>query len=374
MSLESIVLFRDFLEDNRTSMEVYSDNLEHALKPIVHSLQVNSHIPSIPNWLSKYKLPHGFRIRYARYFSYPNQAKKNQGIINHIIDQSYGHLLNTLDPKRTIITVHDIIPILAWKGLIPKLSYPHFPLLYKMSIKALSKARAIIAVSQNTKNDLIAHCGLNANNITVIHNGIDSRFCSFSKEKKKFLRDRFGFPDQNTHVILISGFQSYKNNLVSFQVVSKLQQQNKNVQLVWLGGNNKLCIEYSKRVNLNNKAIPISNLSFDQIVELYNSVDCLLFPSLYEGFGFPPLEAMACGTPVIASNAASIPEVVGNAAIMLPPDDVDGLTEAVKGILENKMLRDDYIKRGYANTNRFTWERSASKVFSLYKKILNEKF
>ena len=108
-------------------------------------------------------------------------------------------------------------------------------------------------------------------------------------------------------------------------------------------------------------------------MELYNVVDCLLFPSLYEGFGLPPLEAMACGTPVVTSNAASIPEVVGNAAIILPPNNVDGLAEAVKDILEKKILRDDYIKRGLDNVKNFTWERSASKVFSLYKKILNDK-
>lgn len=375
MNLDSVVLFRDFIEDNRTSMEIYSNNLENALKPIItNHFELNSYTPSIPNWLVKCKLPHGFSIRYARYFSYPNQVKKYQGTINHIIDQSYAHLLHKINYKNSIITVHDIIPILAWKGIIQGLTYPHFPLLYKLSVKALSKAKAIIAVSQSTKNDLITHCKLNPDNITVIHNGIDSRFCKFSIEKRKLLRDKLRLPNKDVKIVLIAGFQSYKNNFVSFKVVSKLQQQNINVQLVWLGANNEICEKYSKQANLNNNAVSMNNLSFDQIVELYNTVDCLLFPSLYEGFGFPPLEAMACGTPVVTSNAASIPEVVGNAAIMLPPNNVDGLAEAVKNILENKMLREDYINRGYANVNRFSWKQSALQVFSLYKKILNDKF
>lgn len=372
MSVNSVVLFRDFLEDNRTSMEIYSDNLEKALKPISQNfLKVNSFIPSIPNWLSRCKLPYGIFMRYARYFSYPNQARKNQGKINHIIDQSYGHLLNVIDFKKTIITVHDLIPVLAWKGVIQGLSYPHFPLLYKLSVSSLRKARTIIAVSQSTKSDLITYCGLDANKITVIYSGINKSFHSFSNEKKKLSRERFGFPDKNTHIVLITGSQSYKNILVSFQVANKLQNSlNKNLQMVWLGANSEKCIEYSKLVNLKNKVIPLRDINLNQLVELYNSVDCLLFPSLYEGFGFPPLEAMACGTAVVASNVASLPEVVGDAAIILPPNDVDGLTEAVKNILENENLRNDYIKRGYANVSRFTWESCASKVLSLYKKIL----
>jgi glycosyltransferase involved in cell wall biosynthesis len=374
MSLDSLVLFRDFLEDNRTSMEVYSDNLESALKPITGDLlMVNSYAPSIPDWLFKCKLPRGVRIRYARYFSYPNQAKKNQGIINHIVDQSYAHLLNAIDSKRTVITVHDLIPILAWKGVVPGLSYPHFPLLFKLTVASLSKARAIIAVSNSTKEDLITHCGLSASNITVVHNGIDTCFRSFSKEKSQSLRSRFRFPDENTYVVLITGNQSYKNHLTSFQVVSKLESiTNKSIQLVWLGADYEMCEKYSADVVLTNDVILLKNLNLDKLVELYNSVDCLLFPSWYEGFGLPPLEAMACGTPVVTSNVASIPEVVGDAAIMLPPDDVDGLAVAVKNILENKVLRNEYIERGLKNVKNFTWEQCASDVLSVYKEIINE--
>ena len=152
---KSLTLFRDYEEDHRVSMDIYADGLKRALAIVTpKECIVNDYTPIMPSWLKKLRIPFSLKIRYARYIIYPYLAKRNQGSINHIIDQSYGHLLNTLDPKRTIITAHDIIPILAWKGLIPKFSYPHFPLLYKMSIKALSKARAIIAVSQNTKNDL----------------------------------------------------------------------------------------------------------------------------------------------------------------------------------------------------------------------------
>lgn len=375
MSLKSAVIYRDFLEDKRTSMNIYADNLESALKSNYLNLyNINSFTPSIAKILSSLKIPYGVRIRYSRYFSYPFQAKKIQGQINHIIDQSYAHLLNFIDGQKTIVTVHDIIPLLAWKGKIFDYNYPYFPLLFKLSIKSLKKAKLIIAVSHSTKKDLIDHCGLNADKIKVIHNGIDSRFCAFSVEKKKSKRSTFGFPSENKHVILITGIQRYKNHNISFQTLSRLEQiSKKEIQVLWLGADNKICAKYSKEVNLKNIAIPISNLSFTQLCELYNGVDCLFFPSSYEGFGFPPLEAMACGTPVVTSNVASIPEVVGDAAIMLSPNDINGFSMALKNILEDEKLRNKYIKRGYKNIKSFNWSDCAAKVAELYDSILEEK-
>jgi glycosyltransferase involved in cell wall biosynthesis len=372
MPVNSLTLYRDFLEDNRPSMETYADNLARSLRVVAgDAFNVNEYRPAIPAWTFKCKMNCSIRIRYARYVSYPNQAKRNQGSINHILDQSYAHLLNVIDPSRSVITVHDLIPILAWKGAIPGLSYPHYPLLYKLTIVSLRKARALIAVSQNTKRDLVTHCGLKESDIFVVHNGVDSRFCPMSKEERAALRDSFRFPDQGTHVVLVTGSQSYKNHLTSLRVVARLQGVTKHpVQLVWLGRDNYDHEECLGKVELNNPVIHLSNLSAERLVSLYNSVDCLLFPSWYEGFGWPPLEAMACGTPVVTSNAASLPEVVADAALIAPPNDIDGLTEAVKVLLEDEDLRSEYIKRGYHNASRFTWNRCASKVADVYEQII----
>lgn len=375
MSLNSVVIYRDFVEDKRISMDVYADNLVNALKSNYLSLyDINSFTPSMPKLLTSLKIPLGIHIRFSRYLSYPLQAKKIQGQINHIIDQSYAHLLNVIDGQKTIVTVHDLIPLLAWKGKIFDYTYPHFPLFFKLTIESLKKAKSIIAVSHSTKKDLIDHCGLKPDNIKVIHNGIDSRFCTFSDNKKKKLRNRFGFPSKNKHVILITGTQRYKNHNISFQSLSRLEQiTKKEIQVVWLGADNKMCAKYSKEANLKKNAIPINNLSFTHLCELYNSIDCLFFPSSYEGFGFPPLEAMACGVPVVTSNVASIPEVVGDAAIMLPPNDINGFSIALKNILEDEKLRNKYIKRGYKNIRLFNWSDCATKVLELYKSILEEK-
>jgi glycosyltransferase involved in cell wall biosynthesis len=355
-------------------MEIYANSLENSLKSITDdSLKVNPYRPSIPKWLLKGKIYQGITIRYARYLSYPNQAKHNQGTINHILDQSYAHLLNAIDPVRSVITVHDLIPILAWKGSIPGLSYPHYPLFYKLTVASLCKARTIIAVSQSTKRDLVTHCGLSDKKITVVYNGVDNRFRPMPLKEKDSVRRSFGFPDQDTLVILITGNQSYKNHSTSLKVVARLQHIiKKPIQLVWLGADNYVYDKYIREVDLHKRVICLNNLNIEQLVGLYNSVDCLLFPSWYEGFGWPPLEAMACGTPVVTSNVASLTEIVADAAPTAQPDDISGLTEAVKLLLEDEHHRNHYINMGLINASRFTWERCASQVANVYQQVLND--
>ena len=127
-----ITIFRDFVEDRRKSMDIYSDNLHKSLIKINTSIPVISFIPKISylgNWLGN-RLQ--FKMRFSRYITYPILAYKNYTKVNHIIDQSYGHLLYTLPNRNSIITIHDIIPIIAWKNHIEGLSYPNNPFLMKL--------------------------------------------------------------------------------------------------------------------------------------------------------------------------------------------------------------------------------------------------
>ncbi len=106
------------------------------------------------------------------------------------------------------------------------------------------------------------------------------------------------------------------------------------------------------------------------MADLYNSVDCLLFPSWYEGFGWPPLEAMGCGIPVVTSNSASLPEIVGDAGLMCAPDDVDGLTAAVASLLQRDELSRHYAEAGRKWAGTFTWQRCAEQVCQIYDSLM----
>jgi glycosyltransferase involved in cell wall biosynthesis len=104
-----------------------------------------------------------------------------------------------------------------------------------------------------------------------------------------------------------------------------------------------------------------------------NAADVFIFPSLEEGFGLPPLEAMACGTPVIASNRASLPEVVGDAALLVDPESEEEIAEGIKQVLANKDLREQLIKKGFERARLFSWEKTARQTLEVYKAVVKEK-
>jgi len=219
-----VTLFRDFSEDKRTSMEVYADYLrEWLLKASDNELQVREYYPQIPKWAKIFPAHSSIQMRISRYLGYPLQARYPQSDINHIIEDGYAHLLYyPLDPRRTVVTVHDLIPLLAWKGLIPGLDYPHRPMLAEYSLSALSKAAHIVTISRSTMKNLIDHCGCKENNISVVYYGVGDRFRPYSSEQRAILRSRFGFPDYDTHIVLVTGQQRYKNHETCLRVIKRL--------------------------------------------------------------------------------------------------------------------------------------------------------
>ncbi|ACV67678.1 glycosyltransferase family 4 protein [Desulfohalobium retbaense] len=369
--LKTVTLYQDFKEDKRTSIDIFSDFLEtYLLKFINESYKIYRFQPKIPSIINKLPDKINLRMRAARYIGYPLQAKKSQGEINHIMEEGYGHLLYTLDPNRTVVSVHDLIPMLAWNNEIPGMTYSHRPRLAEFSFKALSRARKIIANSHSTKNDLIRLCNINPDKINVIYQGLDPEFHNVSINNKQIPRQMLNFPDCSTHLILITGQQEYKNHKTCLKVIEGLQEiSRKPVQLVRLGRKTMNWDQQIKKANLKNFPICLQNLPRKEVIEVYKAVDCLLFPSWYEGFGRPPLEAMACGTPVVTSNRASLPEVVGNAGLIADADNVNELTNKVNRILTDDVFYQDLVEKGKKRSTSFTWESTVKQLMHVYESI-----
>jgi glycosyltransferase involved in cell wall biosynthesis len=136
-----------------------------------------------------------------------------------------------------------------------------------------------------------------------------------------------------------------------------------------MGWKHENVLEEIQKLNLQDDVIFPGYVPDDDLVKFYNAADLLVYPSLYEGFGLPPLEAMACGTPVITSNTSSLPEVVGDAGIMVDPVDIDALTESIYQVLNNPNLQEDMQKNGLERSKIFTWEKTAKETWKIYEMI-----
>ncbi len=355
----SVVLFRDHPAENWPSMERYAAGLENALRALAPpDLRI---IPAVPP--PPWPIPRGLLLR--RMVGYPLWARKQQGTVNHVLDHSYGHLLFALDPTRTVVTVHDVAPL-----LFPGKRWGMSQLAWQWAWKGAVKARRLISVSAYTRKMLVERCGLSPDRIVVIPEGVEPTFRPLPEETVDTFRRRRGLPDGPV-LLHVGNTQPRKNVEGLLRALAILRQWNSRIILLQVGGTPTP----SQRQLIAAQGLE-SNIRFlgpvpdEDLVLLYNVADVFVFPSLYEGFGFPPLEAMACGTPVVASNASSLPEVVGDAGFLVDPHSPEAIAEAVRRVLEDTRLAEELHRRGLERARTFSWERTARETLAVYESLL----
>lgn len=270
---------------------------------------------------------------------------------------------------KTLVTVHDLsfirVPECADANLRAYLN--------RVVPRSVHRADLVLADSQSTKDDLVELLGVESDRIEVVYPGVEERFRPI-KDRTLLdgVRKRYNLPPR--FILGLGTLQPRKNFTRLIQAYSLLITHYPFLHLVIAGGKGWLYEEIFatvERLGLEEKVVFLGFVADQHLPALYNLADLFVFPSLYEGFGIPPLEAMACGTPVITSDASSLPEVVSEAGPMVEATSVEALTEALKRVLEDNSLRERMMAKGVEQAKKFTWEKAAAKLLSLYEAISN---
>jgi glycosyltransferase involved in cell wall biosynthesis len=242
-------------------------------------------------------------------------------------------------------------------------------LIFAVTIRlAIRAASQVIAVSQATARDLQHLLKLPKERIAVIRESADPAFRPQSSRACCTFRTRLGLPEQ--YALYLGSNKLHKNLVRLVDAWARLQPQP--VPLVIAGVWDPRYPEARQRaeaLNLGKAVHFLGPVAEKDLPVLYSSAALFVFPSEYEGFGLPVLEAMACGAPVACSNTSSLPEVTGDAALMFDPADVDAIADTLDRLLADAGLRADFRERGLRQATRFTWERTAQETLNLYRKI-----
>jgi glycosyltransferase involved in cell wall biosynthesis len=267
----------------------------------------------------------------------------------------------------TVVTVHDLIPMLlpAYRGSI-------WVRLYTLMVAvAAKKADTVLTDSEASKWDIVRMLDIPAEQVRVIYLAADDIYQPVLDEHHLTeVRRKYGLPE--SYLLYLGGFDQRKNVPILLKAFAQLAKDSR-AFLVMAGHLPEKGSDFfpdprpiAQELGIGKRVVFTGWVPEEDKPALYSGARALVFPSLYEGFGLPPLEALACGTPVIASNRGSLPEIVGEGGLLLEPDDIEGLAEAMEKLLNDDTLWRDLRQKGLAHAARFSWEKTARETLAVY--------
>ncbi len=333
--------------------------------------------PNIPEFagenvkIVKYGYPNKIlNYLFFKFFNYPKIDKELEA---DVFFMPHINFIGMSSRAKSLITVHDL----------SFLRYPEFfsrrkNFWHRMinARKTLNRFNAIVAASENTKRDIVELCGVDENKVKVIYAGIGEEYKKISdadEPKMRAVKDKYKLPDK--FILYLGTLEPRKNVDGIIRAYNKFRVENggsRNVKLIIAGGKGWKSFNIHKEWIMSAFKDDIEFLGYvdgEDKPYLYNLASVFVYPSFYEGFGFPPLEAMACGTPVVASYAASLPEITGGAALMVNPHNDNDIAAVVAEILKNDSpsgeLRNKLIANGLEQAAKFSWDKTAEKYLEI---------
>ena len=326
---------------------------------------------AIPNYIHLYK---PFRLNIPFMQSLPNiayhfnnaiTAKKNidKTAISHIFFEEESSILRLIPVSKSVVTVLDIIPIAFSQD-----NNNYYRFFYQNCVAGLKKATRVLTISEHTKKDLVKYLDIPPEIIKTTYLGLSDNFKI--KDVPHHIYSKYKLNPKKLYLMGASGLGIPRKNLeIIIDTLPQIRKTIPNMEVIITGykANNKNNIkEYISKLKLENVVHLLEKVPDEDLVLLYNLADIFIYPSLYEGFGLPIIEAMACGTPVIAGNNSSLPEAAGNAGIFIDPRNKDELCANVIKITRNKGIQKHMIEKGLHHVKKFTWQECARKVLETY--------
>lgn len=272
---------------------------------------------------------------------------------------------------QVVCTIHDIC-FEHYKNIFTKKEYLRQKILIPYAARHSSY---IFTVSEYAKKDIANRYGINTQKVVVTYNAVNKNFKVLDKEElnEEDLRLKFDL-DSNPYILTVGNLQPRKNlpRLIQAFNLWKKETPN-NYKLVIVGKKAWMYSDILKAVNVEEADIVLTDyVSNEDLVKLYNAANAFIYPSFFEGFGIPPLEALACGTAVGVSNATSLPEVVGDAGIYFDPFDVSDIKEAINKLVFHTRFQEDFADKAKLRLEYFKWSESGEKWYETYRKCLSK--
>lgn len=353
-------------EDRNRSMALYARGLGDALA--ARGLRIE-HVAPRPVLEARTGALATLDSLAVRFLAYPAQARRLRADVFHVVDHAVAGVVRGLDPARTVVTCHDLLLLALEAG---RLGIPPRDRLaariFRRQTAHLRRVAAVAAVSERTRRDLVELLGVDPARVEVIPPGLNHGLRPGAIDREA-ARRRLGL--RGPVLLHVGQAAFYKNVEGCLRVLARVREGGLPATLARAGEPLRPAQRaLAERLGVAPHVLDLGPVSAEALAELYGAADVLLFPSLYEGFGWPPLEAMAAGLPVVCSDAGALPEVAGAAGRVVPAGDEAGLAGAVAEVCTRPALAEAMRARGLAQAARYGWDRTAASFEALYRRLL----
>lgn len=314
--------------------------------------------------------PQSDKINFWEQINIPNIIKNNKIDLYHVPQNGVGLPINK--NCRFIITLHDVIPY----RMPETVSNRYLKIFSEYIPKIVPLCDGIITVSNFSKKDIVKSFNFPENKIYVTHLASEDIYKPMDKRISRYVARKY-YSITEDYILYVGGFSPRKNILGLIDSFSKLITSYKKPLFLVIAGKKgesyNIYKERTEKLNISDKVLFPGFISIEHLPYIYNAANLFVYPSFYEGFGLPPIEAMACGIPVITSNTTSLPEVVGKGALLINPLNKTNLCEAMLEVLSDNNLKNKLISSGIKRSSELSWKKTIKNTINIYNKIMNIK-